>query len=606
MCKFVDLQRFPIIQSLVFLLILVATNLSAQDKHRLQLIRVDKGTAVLENLFLNEKEFSNAEDCIKFIKKDVLLLLQQKGYLGASVDSLAESPQKTMAWVYVGSTYTWGSIVIDSTLASIGKWDHPVPSFLTGKPLDPSELIYAKEQILQHLENNGYPFASISLDSSYFEESVLHGRLYVNKGPLYHIDSILVEGNVRLQMSFLERYLDIPAGSIYQRDKLNNISKKLSQLGFLKETAPWNLTLLGTGATLNLFLASKQSSQIDVLAGLMPSNTQIGGKLLLTGEANMQLRNAFGGGENLLLNWQQIQVQSPRLQIGFQKPYLFKSNVGVDFQFNLFKKDSTFLTINTNIGIQYAPSPNQNIKVFFQQFSSSLLDVDTNKIKTPKRLPLNLDISTSNMGVDFTYAGTDNKFNPQSGLEWKAILTAGLRKVRPNNAIKELKVDSKGQSFDFASLYDTIKAAASQIRMNISLDRYQKVGNQATIKTGIKAGYIQSQQLFANELFQVGGIKTLRGFDEESIFASEFIIATAEYRYLIGPSSYLFAFLDAAHAGRKSYLSNFSGKFLGGGLGLSFETKSGIFNLAYAVGKKPDSAINFKESKIHFGFVSLF
>ena len=601
-----DLQRLPIIQSLFFLLILVASNTSAQDKHRLQLIRVDKGTAVLENLFLNENEFTNAGDCMKYIKSEVLLRLQQKGYLAASIDSLIEFPQKTIAWVYLGSSYRWGSISVDSTLASIGDWKHSFPSFLTGKALDPSELIYAKEQILQHLENNGYPFASISLDSSYFEESVLHGRLLVTKGPLYHIDSILVEGNIRLQMSFLEKYLEIPAGSIYQRDKLNKISKKLSQLGFLKETAPWSLTLLGTGAKLNLFLESNQSSQIDLLAGLMPSNTQLGGKLLLTGEANMQLKNSFGGGENLMLNWQQIQVQSPRLQIGFQKPYLFKTNMGVDFQFNLFKKDSSFLTINTKIGMQYAASPNQTIKVFFQRFSSNLLDVDTNSIKVNKKLPAYLDISTSNMGVDFNYSGTNNKFNPQSGLEWKAIITAGLRKIQPNNTIKELKVDSKGQSFNFPSLYDTMKSASSQIRLNVSIDRYQKVGNQATIKTGIKAGYIQAQQLFTNELFQVGGIKTIRGFDEESIFASEFIIATAEYRYLIGPSSYLFAFLDAAHAGRKSYLSNFSGNFLGAGLGLSFETKSGIFNLAYAAGKKPNSAINFKESKIHFGFVSLF
>jgi hemolysin activation/secretion protein len=210
------------------------------------------------------------------------------------------------------------------------------------------------------------------------------------------------------------------------------------------------------------------------------------------------------------------------------------------------------------------------------------------------------------MGVDFNYIGTNNRFNPQSGLEWKAILTAGIRKIQPNNAIKGLKVDSKGRPFNFASLYDTLKLASSQIRLNISMDRYQKIGSQATIKTGLKAGYIQAQKLFANELFQIGGIKTLRGFDEESIFASEYIIATAEYRYLIGQSSYLFAFLDAAHAGKKSYQSNFSDNFLGSGLGLSFETKSGIFNLAYAVGKKPDSALNFKESKIHFGFVSLF
>jgi len=151
-----------------------------------------------------------------------------------------------------------------------------------------------------------------------------------------------------------------------------------------------------------------------------------------------------------------------------------------------------------------------------------------------------------------------------------------------------------------------MKASSTQARLQIKVDRYQKIGIQSTIKTGIQAGYIQAQKLFANELFQIGGIKTLRGFDEESIFASEFIIATVEYRYLIGPTSYLFTFIDAAHAGRKSYLTNFSGNFLGAGLGLSFETKSGIFNLAYAAGKKPDSALNFKESKIHFGFVSLF
>jgi hypothetical protein len=423
---------------------------------------------------------------------------------------------------------------------------------------------------------------------------------------LYHIDSISIEGGLRIQKNFLEKYLDIPPGSIYQRDKLNSISKKLSQLGFLKETAPWSLTLLGTGAKLNLYLASKQSSQIDLLLGLMPSNAQLRGKLLLTGEANMQLRNAFGGGESLLLNWQQIQVQSPRLQIGFQKPYLFKSNVGVDFQFNLFKKDSTFLTLNAKIGMQYAPSLNQQVTVFFQQFSSSLLDVDTNLIKLTKRLPVNLDISTSNVGIDYKFDGTDNRFNPQSGFEWRANLTAGIRKIRSNNAIKDLKVDKSGQPFNFGSLYDSLTASSTQARLLIRLNRYQKIGRQSTIKSGIQAGYIQAQKLFVNELFQIGGIKTLRGFDEESIFASEFIIATVEYRYLIGPSSYLFTFIDAAHAGRKSYLSNFSGNFLGAGLGLSFETKSGIFNLAYAAGKKPDSALNFKESKIHFGFVSLF
>jgi hypothetical protein len=48
------------------------------------------------------------------------------------------------------------------------------------------------------------------------------------------------------------------------------------------------------------------------------------------------------------------------------------------------------------------------------------------------------------------------------------------------------------------------------------------------------------------------------------------------------------------------------GKYAGVGVGLALETKSGLFSLAYAAGKNKDLPFNFRESKIHFGFVSLF
>jgi hypothetical protein len=42
------------------------------------------------------------------------------------------------------------------------------------------------------------------------------------------------------------------------------------------------------------------------------------------------------------------------------------------------------------------------------------------------------------------------------------------------------------------------------------------------------------------------------------------------------------------------------------GMGILLETKTGVFSLAYAAGKKPDIPINFREAKIHFGFITLF
>jgi hypothetical protein len=42
------------------------------------------------------------------------------------------------------------------------------------------------------------------------------------------------------------------------------------------------------------------------------------------------------------------------------------------------------------------------------------------------------------------------------------------------------------------------------------------------------------------------------------------------------------------------------------GAGISFETKAGIFNLTYALGKQLNNPIILRAAKIHFGIVSLF
>jgi hemolysin activation/secretion protein len=98
----------------------------------------------------------------------------------------------------------------------------------------------------------------------------------------------------------------------------------------------------------------------------------------------------------------------------------------------------------------------------------------------------------------------------------------------------------------------------------------------------------------------------LRGFDEESIFTNRYAVVTAEYRYLISLNSFLFVFTDGGWAQDKTFASSQSHTYFGTGLGMAFETKAGIFNISYAVGKRDDSNLNFRQAKIHFGFVSIF
>ncbi len=120
-------------------------------------------------------------------------------------------------------------------------------------------------------------------------------------------------------------------------------------------------------------------------------------------------------------------------------------------------------------------------------------------------------------------------------------------------------------------------------------------------------GWIQSPAIFRNELFQIGGYKLLRGFDEESIFASQYAMSTAGVP-VPGRAKFVPVRILLMGAGRKmrAVYSRTSNYYWGTGFEMAFETRAGIFNLSYAVGKRDDTKFNMRQSKIHMGYVNYF
>jgi hemolysin activation/secretion protein len=145
-----------------------------------------------------------------------------------------------------------------------------------------------------------------------------------------------------------------------------------------------------------------------------------------------------------------------------------------------------------------------------------------------------------------------------------------------------------------------------QVRVRLQAAKYFPLAKRSVLKTGFNGAWYESPSYFRNELFQIGGYKLLRGFDEESIFANRYAVGTLEYRYLLGLNSYFSGFTDFGWSNDKSKLTTFSKTYIGAGLGLSFETKGGLFNISFAAGKRNDIDFNLRQSKIHFGYVSIF
>jgi outer membrane protein assembly factor BamA len=594
------------LQISVLLFVLLAMKYSsAQNAYLLKMRSSDKDSAFLAEVLAIPSQFPSRFTCNDYINK-LTADLRAKGYVTASLDSIHYDSAFAQAVIFVGDMYKWADMDIKRVepelLNAVGWRDR----LFADKPMDFEQVKIWQEKMLVYLENSGYPFAKVYLDSLRIEDEKITAQLKIDKGHKYQIDSIKINGDVKISNSFLQKYLDIKDGSLYNREKLKRISKKLLELPYVQEEKPSDLSLLSMGSILNLYLKPKRSSQVNVLVGFLPNNDQLSTKkLLITGEANINLRNALGQGEAIGLNWQQLQVKSPRLNLIYQHPYLFNTSIGLDFAFDMFRKDSTFLNVNLQLGAQYMLSTTQSGKLFIQKFQTILNAVNVAAILQNHQLPQDADVNSVNVGIDYNFNSTDYRLNPKKGNELHIITSVGTKKIKKNNQILELK-DPVDPSYDFGNLYDTVKLKSYQFRIRATAAKYFPLGKQSTFKTAINAGMFQSPNIFRNELFQIGGYKLLRGFDEESQYLSQFAIATVEYHYLIGINSYFYALLDGGWGQNNSQQRKIDYNYVGAGLGLAFETKAGIFNLAWAIGKRSDAQLNLRQSKIHFGFVNYF
>ena len=531
-------------------------------------------------------------------------LFANKGYLVSSVDSIWYLQNNVHIDLYVGKKYNWVQLrtnnIDKSLLLKVGY----APKNFSDKPLNILEIDLLKERLLNYYENEGFPFAAVYLDSIAINDDKISAVLMVNQGLVYRIDSITNYGKLKLNPKFLQQYLNITNGSIYKREKLKEVDKRMLELPYAQTEQPSTLNMLGSGSILNLYVNNKKSSEVSAIFGFLPDANNTG-KLQVTGDVNLDLKNIFGAGESLLLKYQALQPKSPRLNLGYDKPYFLKTPFGLGFFFELFKKDSSFLQVNAQLGLQLNLTNKQSAKILVQWQNANLLQggIDTNAIKFNKKLPANVDVKSVNVGITYDFRNTNYRFNPLTGSDVSVTALTGIKNIKKNNDILALKTTG----FNFNKLYDSVKLKSYQIKLKIAAAHYFKISKSSTFKTAVNSGLYGSPTVFRNEVFQIGGYRLLRGFDEESIYATRYAVVSAEYRSLLSLNSYLFGFIDLGATQAKYQNVDTQNFFIGTGLGIAYETKAGLLNLSLALGKRNDVPFNIRQaSKIHFGYINYF
>ncbi len=526
----------------------------------------------------------------------------EAGYLGASVDSLVWKDSVATAYLFTGRLYKWAKLSFEHIPSAILNNAGIKKMAWEGAAVQPKRLNMLTERLLTYCENNGYPFAHVKLGNLEETGEGVSAECLLEMGTLVRIDTIVIEGNIDISRSFLQNYIGIHQGDLYNEEQLRLISKKLSELSFLQEAAPWQFRFSIMKNELKLFLKEKRANQLNGLIGLQP-NTVETGKFLLTYDILLGLKNALGYGEALAATIQRLQYKTLRFHADGHLPYLFGTPFGLEAGFDLFNRDTSFVRISFDGGIRYQLNANDYLKVFYQHNSNRIIDADVRYVMQNRQLPDNLDITSRGAGMQLNMDRTDYRLNPRKGWQGRLSVAGLIREVKKNDAILEIE---DGSGFDYASLYDSVNRNKYQYRFLGELAYHFNIFKNMVVRIGYSGGYISGSELFLNELFQLGGFKLLRGFDEQSIYANQYHVGTIELRILLGQNSYFYIFNDNAytrirynHTDRKDYPVSLGG-------GITLENKSGIFNIAIGLGKFSGHDFQFRQSRVHFGYSAYF
>lgn len=549
------------------------------------------------------RDFSGKAEAYRWMRTRVRLM-QEEGYLTASIDSVVDGDSEVACWLYQGPMYRWARVTKVGIPVSVALQAGIDGSRLAGRRVRSWELARVCERMVVWAENHGYPFAKAGFAAAGVgEDGGVNGRFYLDLGPLIRIDSIYIQqSGFQVSLGFLYRSIDIFPGSVYDERKVRMAARRFREIPFIQESRPGTLTFQQGKAVLRYYLKERKAGYINALVGFLPNNVETG-RLLLTADAQLRLQNALGRGERLDLTYQNLQYQSPRLVIQGSYPYLFGSGVGGDVRFNLFKKDTSFRITKVELGGTFRMSAWVDGRVFYINTSNRVITVDTQLVKARKVLPDVIDLTAQGLGGEVRFERTDVAANPGSGVSASATFGIWNRLVKRNDRITSL-VDGSG--FRYAGLYDSLGTGSAQVRFSGHVYVYLRVARQVVVKVGYDGGMVGGGRLFRNELYQIGGFRLLRGFDEQSVFTSTYHVGVLEGRVLLGERSYLSAFTD------QGYVMNAVSGGVGGelyqgfGVGGSLETGNGVLTLGYAFGRRGGAAFQLRQSKVHIGFVTFF
>lgn len=418
------------------------------------------------------------------------------------------------------------------------------------------------KEITSKFDQQGKSFSKLQLVNLSVKNNDLYADLLIKETEERKIDDIFIKNYETFPKSFLKHYLKINKGDILSREKMDKLSIDSKNISFVREIKSPEILFTKDSTKLYLYLEKTSNNSIDAIVNFA---SQDNGDLLFTGNIDLRLENILNTGEQLNLFWNSIGNERQEFKLSTQVPYIFNSIISPEFEFSLYRQDSTFTSTKLNTSLNYNINSKLKIGLFYSnENSENLLNLNNTE-----------SFKSNFFGFNFSFKVLKNDLFRNKKLYFNIKPTYGNRKSENVNS--------------------------SQFKITSISSYLWELSNRSSIYIKNETGILNSDQYFNNELYRIGGVNSIRGFNEQSIFTRNYSYFNLEYRLLTSTSSYLYTISDIGIIENDSFEN-----ILGLGLGYLFINNNSNINIGLVVGKPGNNSFDFDNVKVAVSWTNYF
>jgi len=489
--------------------------------------------------------------------------LHKAGYLEARNETLSRKNDSTfMSYIYIGKKTT--TAVLNTTSSN---WPKELKS---STALDKqNRLIIPFHKLETHLseaqtnwENLGFSFVKVQLNNISKNKDTLFADLLIVKNELRKVDSILIKGYESFPVKILHHRFGLKPNKRLSHNKIKKASQTIQATGIARETRSPEVLYEKEKSTVYFYFEKSNNNHFDGIIGF--ATNEDSGKLEFSGNLDLSLHNNLNKGEKLAIYYQADGGNQQELEINLETPYIAGTPISASGGIQIFKKDSTYTTTNLNARAKFDK----------KDWSYYLGYEKTQSVDRLEENTLNNNIVSLN--GRFYFIGSSYMMYQNDLLQ--PILTYADIKL------------SKGKR-------DTDLQSESQIKLEFQGFHTITIAQHHSLYAKATFNKLWSDTYYINETFKVGGINNIRGFDENSIDASQSIVLQTEYRYRLSTNMYIHSITDIGWIQNNVLTSK--DQLIGLGFGIGIYNKLGLMQVQIANGSTSKEQIDFDKTRIH-------